>query len=258
MSELVHLAIQGGVASITLDSPANRNALSVQLQSELLAHLRTALADETVRVVLLSHTGTVFCAGADLKEAREGVARTDDFILLMELLWKSPKPILGRLTGPARAGGVGLLALCDVIAAADTVTFAFSEVHLGVIPAVISVPLRRRLQPSVLRRLFLTGEVFDASLAVEAGLLTIAVAPERLDEEVDRLIHLVLQGAPGALAGTRQLLRNQTPSIADELEAMRSLSAEYFASDEAREGIQAFAQKRPPAWVPSIEPLARS
>lgn len=250
MSELVHLRVEGGIATITLDSPHNRNALSAQLRQELAAHVHAALADDAARVILLTHTGSVFCAGADLKEAREGSAPATDFVELLEALWTSAKPIVGRLAGPARAGGIGLVAICDLVVAVEEATFAFAEVRLGVVPAVISVPLRHRLHPHSLRRLFLTGETFDAHQAVAAGLLTVAVAAQKLDSEVARFNSMLVRGAPDALAATRLLLRGDVPSIRDELSAMLRLSATHFASEEGREGLRAFAEKRPPSWVP--------
>src|ERR1700754_623102 len=140
-AELVHLEIDSGVATITLDSPTNRNALSRQLRRELQAHLRTAIESDEARVIVLTHTGTVFCAGMDLKESRgpsAGEQGIQDFPDTLRLIWTSPTPVVARLSGPARAGGVGLVAACDLAVAAEEVTFAFSEVRIGVVPAVIS------------------------------------------------------------------------------------------------------------------------
>jgi hypothetical protein len=163
-TELVHLTAERGVSTITLDSPRNRNALSAQLRTELLQLLEEALRDESTRVIVLTHTGSVFCAGADLKEARSADTTQSggELIALLEKLMTSDKPVVARLAGPARAGGIGLVAACDFAIAADTVTFGFSEVRIGVIPSIISVPLRLRVLPPALHRLFLTGETFDA------------------------------------------------------------------------------------------------
>src|SRR6476660_3700911 len=141
MSELVHLAVADGVATITLDSPHNRNALSAQLRRELLAHLDAAIGDESARVIVLSHSGTVFCAGMDLKEARGAGADeqgVNEVPAILERIWTSPTPVLARVAGPARAGGVGIVAACDIAVVAEEVTFAFTEVRLGLVPAVIS------------------------------------------------------------------------------------------------------------------------
>jgi methylglutaconyl-CoA hydratase len=251
--ELVHRETADGVATITLDSPRNRNALSAQLRRELLAHLDTAIASADARVIVLTHTGTVFCAGMDLKEARGAGADgqgVTEFPELLRRLWTSPTPVIARLAGPARAGGVGLVAACDLAVAAEDVTFAFTEVRIGVVPAVISVPLLPRVQPAALYELFLTGEAFDARRAAAIGLVTRAAPADRLDAEVRRYADMLRLGAPGALAATKDLLRGPTAAtMPDDLAAMTRLSAAHFASAEGQEGIRAFAEKRPPSWA---------
>ncbi|MCK6208932.1 enoyl-CoA hydratase/isomerase family protein [Georgenia sp. EYE_87] len=254
MAELVHLDVDGGIGTLTLDSPENRNALSAGLRRDLSRHLASAIADDAVRVLVLTHTGTVFCAGADLKEARgadadsQGVAELPD---LLVALMGSPKPTVARLAGTARAGGIGLVAACDLAVAADDVTFSFPEVRLGLVPAVVSVPLRRRVQPQALRALFLTGEVFDAARAERIGLLDAAVPADRLDDEVARYADALLRGAPRALAATKAVLADPPDDDARELEVLGRLSAAHFASAEGQEGLSAFSQKRPPSWAPS-------
>lgn len=251
-TELVHLDVAGGVATATLDSPANRNALSGNLCAQLLAHLRTAIVDPGVRVIVLTHTGTVFCAGADLKESAEQKVRTaSDFAAILDTLWTSPTPVIVRLDGTARAGGLGLVAASDFAVAATTVTFAFTEVRIGVIPAVISVPLRRKIITHQLERLFLTGETFDAPTAERIGLLTSAACPEAVVDAVAALAADLVRCAPEAWRATKELLRGADSSIASELSAMADLSRKYFASDEAREGIAALTERRTPAWVPA-------
>lgn len=260
MSELVHLEVRAGRATITLDSPRNRNALSAPLRRELREHLDTALADDAVRVVVLTHTGPVFCSGMDLRESREAGASdqgVQEFPAILQTLWQSPKPVIARLTGPARAGGVGLVAACDIAIAArgdadsTGATFAFSEVRIGVVPAVISVPVLPRLLPRAAEELMLTGETFDADRGVAVGLLNRAVPAREIDTEVDRYTDMLARGGPAALAATKALLRRRhTDDIAADLAEMVSLSAEFFASDEGQEGIAAFAEKRPPRWVP--------
>src|SRR6201991_2075769 len=207
--ELVHLDVATGVATITLDSPANRNALSAQVRRELLAHLDTAIADDAVRVIVLAHTGRVFCSGMDLKESRGAGAENqgiNEFPAILERIWNSPTPVLARVAGPARAGGGGLVAACDIAVAAQNATFAFSEVRIGVVPAVISVTVLPRLAARAAHELFLTGETFDAARAVAIGLLTSAVPAGELDAAVARSVDALRRGAPGALAATKQLL----------------------------------------------------
>lgn len=250
--ELVHLDIAAGVATITLDSPANRNALSTQLGGELIAHLRAASADDAARVIVLTHTGRVFCAGMDLKETRGASSQQQgirDVPEILELIWTSPKPVVARLSGAARAGGVGIVAACDIAVAASEATFAFSEVRIGVVPAVISVTVLPRLLPRSAHELFLTGETFDAARAVVVGLLTSAVPEFDLDTEVTRYVEMLRLGAPGALAATKELLRGDTTAMGERFDAMLSLSAGFFAGAEGQEGMRAFAEKRPPAWA---------
>jgi methylglutaconyl-CoA hydratase len=171
---------------------------------------------------------------------------------VVQRLWDSPKPVIGRVNGAARAGGIGLVAACDIAVALDQASFAFSEVRIGVVPAVISVPCLRRMPSRAAAEYFLTGEVFGAARAAEVGLLTRAVPAEDLDAEVARYARMLLRGAPGALAGTKGVLREvPTQSVADGLAAMAELSGRYFGSDEAREGMTAFAAKRDPGWVPA-------
>lgn len=255
MTELVHSTVADGVATLTLDSPPNRNALSPQLMGELAAGLRAALADPAVRVLVLSHTGRVFCSGMDLKAAARASGAGDmpvtDFPEILTTLWTSPKPVVARIGGPARAGGIGLIAACDIAVAARSATFAFTEVRLGVVPAVISVPVLPRLAPRAAHELFLTGEVFDASRAASIGLVNSAVDDSSLDAEVERYVDMLVRGAPGALAAAKEMLRRPAAaSMADDFAAMATLSASRFAGEEGREGMAAFAQKRPAAWIP--------
>jgi methylglutaconyl-CoA hydratase len=247
--ELVHIAVDRGVATITLDSPHNRNALSRQLRAELRHHLTDAIDDDAVRVIVLDHTGPVFCAGMDLKEAG-GAAAADqgvnEFPEILAMIQASPKPVVAKLAGPARAGGVGIVAAADIAVAATAATFAFTEVRIGVVPAVISVTVLPRLLPRAAHELYLTGETFDATRAVTIGLINSAVPADQLDAEVRRYTDMLVKGGPVALAATKALLREPVSDFA----SMLKLSAEFFASEEGQEGITAFAQKRNPSWIP--------
>ena len=252
--ELVHRHVADGVATITLDSPANRNALSRAMRSQLRSALTDALADDAVRVVVLDHTGRVFCSGMDLSEAAGGGVQDQgvrEFPDLLAAIWSSPKPVVAVVRGPARAGGVGLLAACDVVVAGASATFAFSEVRLGVVPAVISAVVLPRMVPHVAHRLMLTGKVFDAAAAAAGGLVDLVVPDADVDGEVRaQLVHLTA-GAPAALAETKRLLRARTPELGfDEL---LELSARFFASEEGQEGIASFREKRPARWVPTAD-----
>lgn len=251
MSGLVRSDRAGAVATITLDSPANRNALSSGLLIELHAALASALSDAVVRVIVLTGAGPAFCSGADLKESRTSPGAAPElFPNVLQLIWDSPKPVVCRVNGSARAGGIGLIAACDIAVAAQSATFAFSEVRIGATPAIIAVTCLRRMEPRAAGEYFLTGEAFDAQRAMEIGLLTRAVPETELDEQTSRYAGLLLRGAPGALGVTKTVLHEAgTLPVADGLARMAKLSAERFASAEAQEGMAAFAEKRDPAWA---------
>jgi methylglutaconyl-CoA hydratase len=250
MDALIRYAVDAGVATVTMDSPRNRNALSRRLVTELREALTTALNDDDVRVVVLTGSGTVFCAGADLKEQSAGEP-PPDVPGLVGLIWDSPKPVVARLNGPARAGGLGLVTACDLAVAPDTATFAFTEVRLGVVPAMIAVTCLRRMNPRAAAEYFLTGEVFGARRAQEIGLINRAVPAEELNAAVAHYTGMLLRGAPEALAIAKRLPRTvPAMSVEEGFLRMTELSTERFGSDEAKEGIAAFLEKRDPRWLP--------
>jgi methylglutaconyl-CoA hydratase len=254
--ELVHTSTSAGIATLTLDSPANRNALSSTLMTELLDALATALTDASVRAVVITHTGPVFCAGADLKETQQVTSGTGKLPAemmsdLLAAIWEFPKPVVARVGGPARAGGLGLIAAADLAVCTRDATFAFTEVRLGVIPAVISATVLPRLAPRAAAELYLTGDVFDGVRAAEIGLVTSAVPAEELDAAVARYCDSLVRGGPLALAGTKQILR-RTPAdtVRSDLAELAARSAGYFKSEEGREGVAAYREKRPASWIP--------
>jgi methylglutaconyl-CoA hydratase len=253
--ELAHLEVSRGIGTITLDSPHNRNALSRQLIADLDRHLKAALDDPGVRVIVLTGAGTAFCSGADLRERRgaDGPSppgRPGGLVPILTAMWEAPKPIVARINGPARAGGVGLVAACDIAVAAETATFAVNEVRIGVIPAIVSVVIVPKMGQTRAMELFLTGDAFDARAAVAYGLVTSVAPNDRLDEAVRQYVASLLKGAPAALAGAKRLVRDiPTLSMDAAFTEMAERSARFFASDEAREGMTAFAEKRPPRWA---------
>lgn len=248
-AEVVHAETERGIARITLDSPGNRNALSRQLVGELSDRLEAALADPGVRALVLTHTGTVFCAGADLKERSAG-APPPPFERVLERIGQAPKPVLARIAGHVRAGGMGLVAACDLAYASEESTFATTEVRLGLAPAIIAVPLVERLHPAGVRELFLTAEPVDAARAGELGLLTAVAPAEALDELVGRAEEAFRLASPVALAETKRILRT-LPQLAPERRyaEMARLSAGMFAGEDAREGMASFLEKRRPRWA---------
>jgi methylglutaconyl-CoA hydratase len=250
-SSLVTAQVRGPVATVTLNSPGNANALSAALATQLLAALSATLADPVIRVVTLTGAGRVFCSGADLNEARAGMSGTTGLLTgILQLLWDAPKPVLCRVNGPARAGGIGLIAACDIAIAPHRATFAFPEVRIGVAPALIAVPCLRRMSSRAAAEYFLTGAPFDARRAADIGLISRAVADEELDAAVGQTEQQLLRGAPGALAAAKAVLRDvPVDTVPDGLSRMARVSAKLFAGAEAAEGMAAFAAKRDPSWV---------
>ncbi|MDX3522810.1 enoyl-CoA hydratase family protein [Streptomyces scabiei] len=241
---LVRTAHHRGVTTLTLDSPANRNALSAALVAELRDALDACGKDDTVRAVVLTHTGSTFCAGADLRDPPDPAA----LVALLRLLLTLPRPVVARVTGHVRAGGLGLLGACDIAAAGPEATFALTEVRIGVAPAVISLTLRPRTDPRALARYYLTGERFGPAEAARIGLITDAGA------EVDDVLEPVLDGlrraSPKALAETKHLLTAKVLENFDQdAGELTRLSSRLFASADAREGMTAFLERREPGWV---------
>lgn len=249
MTELVGRTDRCGGAILTLDSPSNRNALSGALVGELGRHIEATRHDPAVRAIVLSGRGNTFCAGADLSDppVKSG---SGSFSGILESLWTYPKPVIVAINGHVRAGGLGLVACGDIVVCADSATFAFSEVRIGVAPAMIAVVCLRKMTPSAAARYMLTGEVFSPDQARQAGLVDSVVAGEDLIGAVDaHLGHLSLC-EPAALAVTRSLLR-EVPlrGVHEGLSWAQEISEGLFASPAAAEGIAAFKQKRKPDWA---------
>jgi len=248
---IVTYEVDRAIATITLDSPSNRNALSSQLVGELSEYLNTAASDGEVRAVVLTHTGTVFCAGADLKEqASEGGPETGTkrMLGLLGMIVELPKPVIARLDGAVRAGGIGIVGACDIALASGTTSFAFTEARLGLTPAIISLTTLPRMTPRAASRYYLTGETFGADEAAECGLIT--ARADDIDAELGALLDALRSCSPQGLAETKPLTTQAVRAAFDEsADEMRALSARLFASEEAREGMLAFLQKRPPRWA---------
>ncbi len=247
--ELVHLRIDSGVATVTLDSPANRNALSQRLVAELVDHLTTAGADPTVRAVVVAAEGPVFCAGADMAEAAEHgmVEGSRALVALQRQIVAVPVPVVVRLHGPVRAGGLGLVGAADVVVASETVTFAFTEVRLGLAPAAISLTTLPRLSDRAAAQAYLTGDTFDAAAAVAMGLVTSAVPATELDAAVGAVVGSLLEGSAQGLRETKALLTAPMLDRIDRLgEEVAARSARLFASPQAQAALRAFLGRRAP------------
>jgi methylglutaconyl-CoA hydratase len=252
VAHVVHRDVDGPVLTLTLDSPANRNALSRQLVEELADGLAQGSSDPSIRLIVLTGTGSVFCSGADLQERLHppvGAAKAGLPEVLTAIV-EADKPVLARVNGHVRAGGMGLVAACDLAVAPSTATFAFSEVRVGVAPAMIAVPAMRVMKPRDLVRYTLTGEVLDAAAAQRAGLLTATVEADQLDDWVSTTREALLQCAPSAVGATKGLLRTlRGQAWAPSLAEAERLSAELFASADATEGMTAFLEKRVASWA---------
>jgi enoyl-CoA hydratase len=249
--QLVQYSVDRGIARIALDSPGNRNALSAALVGQLTGSLSAAADDDSVRAIELTHTGSTFCAGADLAEARQGgmQAGTVRMVGLLRQIVGLDKPVVGSIDGHVRAGGLGLVGACDIVLAGPASTFAFTEVRLGLAAAMISLTTLPRLDPRGASRYYLTGETFGPATAERIGLITEAV--EDIDAGTTVVLDALRAASPQGLRETKPLL---TAAILDGFEARAEVlaeqSARLFGSAEAAQGMAAFLEKRPPSWLP--------
>ena len=249
-AELVHYDVHRAIATITLDSPHNRNALSSALVAQLGARLAQAGADDGVRAVVLTHTGGTFCAGADLTEARAGsmAQGAEDLLGLLRAIVELPKPVVCRVAGHVRAGGMGLVGACDFAIAYTRATFAFTEARLGLAPAVISLTTLPRMPERAASHYFLTGEVFDATTAANIGLVTQATGD--LEAALTGILDSLRRVSPQGLRETKPLTtRAVRRALGEQAADMAGLSARLFGSEEAREGMQSFLERRAPIWA---------
>jgi enoyl-CoA hydratase len=247
---LVQYSVDRAIARIALDSPRNRNALSTAMVQQLTDALAKAAADDSVRAVELTHTGTTFCAGADLSEASQGgmASSTRRVMALLRSIVALPKPVIGSIDGHVRAGGLGLVGACDIVLAGPASTFGFTEVRLGLAPAMISLTTLPRMDSRAASRYYLTGETFDAPTAARIGLVTEAV--DDIDAGTVAVLDALRAASPQGLRETKPLLTQAIlagfDSRADDL---AEVSARLFGSAEAAEGMAAFLAKRRPAWA---------
>lgn len=257
-AERLNITTEGAIARITLNRPEVRNAFDDALIEELIAALERLEHDQRLRLVILSAAGKSFSAGADLNWMRrtasysweENFADAKRLGQLIQTLDELTLPTVARIQGAALGGGVGLIAACDIALAADTAFFAFSEVKLGLIPAVISPYVVRAIGQRPARRYFLTGERLTAHEALRLGLLHEVVAGERLDERVDEFTRMLLDNGPQAVRTAKRLARASDNGAADAavIEEMARQTAEQRASPEGQEGLAAFLEKRKPDW----------
>jgi enoyl-CoA hydratase/methylglutaconyl-CoA hydratase len=246
-TELVHLDVADQVATITLDSPHNRNALSRQLVTELFERLESAERDESVKVVVIRSSGRVFCSGADLSEASTvGMEEGSRAMVRMQRqIVTMSKPVVAEVGGPVRAGGIGIVAAADLAIAAEDATFALTEVKLGLAAAIISLTVHHRMNPRAAALTTLGGEVFSGAEAATYGLVTKAVPADRVTEEVAALCASLATGAAQGLRESKRILNQDLVERIDTRgEEMAALSAHLFASDEAKAAMTAFLSRK--------------
>ena len=246
--------IKQGAAWITLNRPENRNALSSILVTELYDHIMAANADDAVRSIVITGNGPAFCAGADLKSPpghlSEGADRAVPYADVLTAIMDSPKPVIAAINGAAFAGGLGLVGASDIVISRRDVQFSFSEVRIGVIPAIISVVCLPKLGTHHGMKVFLTGERFDGDQAVAMGLAHRAVEEDALHSAVQEEIDMINLGGPIAVQECKKLVRRVPQlSLADGFKETAEWSARMFRSDEGAEGMASFREKRKPSWV---------
>ena len=258
--QLLDIEQRGAVRWVWLNRPEVRNAFNDQLIGEISRAFADVEAAPDTRVVVVAARGDVFCAGADLNYMRamagyghaENHADALKVARMFHAVHSCSRPVLARVQGDAYGGGVGLAAACDIVIAAEKASFGLSEVRLGIVAATISPHLVRAMGARQAARYMLTAEKFDAVKAQSLGLVHEAVKARDLDFEVERQARVLLSSSPAALAATKRLLADviETPMDDVLLAATAKCIADARVSDEGREGIAAFLEKRPPAWVP--------
>jgi methylglutaconyl-CoA hydratase len=247
----------GPIVTVTLNRPDVRNAFNEELIADLSAWAAQAAATPGIRAAILRGAGKTFCAGADVNWMAKTITYSRDENLadarrmrrMFEALDELPFPVIGRIHGAALGGGAGLAAICDIVVSADDATFGFTEVKLGILPAVISPFALRKIGISAARELFLTGMRFDAARAREIGLVHAVVPAPDLDARVESYVHEVRTAAPEAVREAKRLTREVAGRVAAEADITASAIAERRTSVEGQEGLRAFLEKRKPGWI---------
>ncbi len=253
MDEPVDYAVAAGVATVTLNAPGKRNAFSQNLVQGLMAGIRSAQADDGVRVIVITNTGTTFSAGADLKEDRASLGPDAiTFVDIVKAIDSCPKPVVARVAGHAAGGGAALVVCCDLAIAADTARIGITEVRIGIPPAGVAALLAHRMGRRELVEAFLVGDMMPAARAAELGMVNLVVPEAELDATVARYVEGLVRGGPRSLGITKHLLQAMAHLTPEQAETLADASARgAFESSEAREGVSSFLEKRPATWIPS-------
>lgn len=259
MTRSVTLTVNADVATITLTQPEIRNAFSDEVIAEITAAFETVAQHPGVRAVVLAAEGPAFCAGANLNWMRrmadysheENLVDAGKLAAMLHAIYTCPQPTIARVQGDVYAGGMGLVAACDMAVSVDTAHFCLSEVKIGLIPATIAPYVLRAMGPRAGHRYFLTAERFDASEALRTGFVHQVIAADALDDAVDGLLKHLLQASPAALKACKKLVIDTAEREINEALVRDTVEgiAEIRASAEGKEGVQAFLGKRKPAWL---------
>jgi len=241
------------ITTLTLNRPERRNALTIELLTELTSAIEKAGADPAMRILILRGAGKAFCAGLDLQETTvvEKAHHSAEMVAKTLLAISQTRLItIAQIHGAAVAGGAGLMSACDFVVAAERTKIGYPEAKRGLVAGLVMTFLRRQVRERDIRELLFTGDLIDAQRAREMGLVNRVVPPNELENEAQRIAASVLQGAPGALTSTKRLIEELWSSrVSKDVEAALRHHMEARESAEAKEGIAAFLEKRPPNWV---------
>ena len=255
--DTIELQREKNIVTVYLNRPEVHNAMNEKLMNDLTNCFKELSQDKDVRIIILTGKGKSFCAGADLnwmksmaKYSKEENIKDSRLLLnLYEAIYNCPKPVIGQINGHAFGGGIGLFAICDINIALPNCKFAFSEVKLGIIPAVISTYIVRRIGLSNMKRLFITGERFNSEYAKSIGLIDYVVSEEELDSVIKKYAEQLISSGPNAIKEVKKLVSDyEKMDINKYKEHMVKKISQLRVSEEGQEGINAFLQKRKPGW----------
>jgi len=253
----LQLAFDGALATLTLNRPEKRNAISYELIGDLLRALHE-VKNSSARVLILTGAGKAFCSGLDLDNLKALIGRTPEqnledsrtMVSLFRALYEFPKPTIAAVNGAAIAGGTGLALLCDFTLAAPEAKFGYTEVRIGFVPAIVSTFLLRQIGEKLARDLLLTGRIFDAAEALRIGLINEIIPPEQLMDRARALAAQLMESSPLSLAYTKRLLTEHARAVLDaQIEAAIRENAGIRSTADFREGITSFLEKRKPEWT---------